>query len=345
MQGFRFEHIEYLWLLLAVPLALLLFYAAIKWKNKKIKAIGDKELVLDLIEEKPVYKNQIKFFLLLACFIFLVLGMANPQVGIERQEIKRKGIDLFIALDVSNSMLAEDLEPNRLERAKQFTRRLLDKAGQNRIGIIVFAGNAYLQMPLSIDAGAAKMYLRTVSTDIVPTQGTAIADAIELAIASAEQADINSGAVLVISDGEDHEQGATEMADQAQEKGFTVFTVGVGSGKGAPVPEYINGIRRGYKSGPDNNVVLSKLNEETLREIAQAGGGQYFSLGQGGDPLNNVINAFNQVEQKELTGVQYDNYNSYFQIPLAIAALLLLIELFITRRRSKTFYNWKIFKV
>ena len=345
MEAIQFEHPEYLWGFALVPLLVLLFYLVRFWRIKAMKRFGDYPLIADLITDRPKYKYAIKFWMMTAAFVFLIFALANPQVGVETQEVTSKGIDVMLALDVSKSMLAEDVRPNRLERSKQFLSRLIDKMGNNRVGLVIFAGNAYLQMPLTIDHGAAKMYLRTVDTEIVPTQGTAIGEAISLTLESMETSNTNSNALIIISDGENHEEGAIEIAKDAGNKGLTIITIGVGSTKGAPIPEYQYGQRTGYKTDQQNNIVLSKLNEAMLREISQIGTGTYSTLGSGSDPMNNILGALEKVEKKDLEEVEYGHYVSYFQVPLAIAAFLLLIEMLISRRRSKTFSNWKIFKV
>jgi Ca-activated chloride channel family protein len=253
---FRFEHIEYLWLLLGLIPALLFFVWNARWKRKQIAKLGNKDLITSLMPDYSKTKLITKFILLSFAYVFLVLGIANPQIGTKQEKVKRSGIDVMIALDVSKSMLAEDVQPNRLSKAKNFISKFIDDLKNDRLGMIVFAGRAYLQMPQTVDYSAAKMYLKSVSPDMVPTQGTAIAQAVDLAKESFAKEDNKSKALIIISDGEDNEEGSDAAVEEAAKAGIKVYTIAVGSDNGGPIP-LPNG---DFKRDGDGNIVLSKVN-------------------------------------------------------------------------------------
>jgi len=275
MEQIQWEHIEYLRLLALLPLLGIFYFVNRFWRRKVFRRWGEWNLLNLLIPDYATQKRGFKFILLMLAFSFLVLSVVNPRVGTKQKKAKIKGVDLFVAIDVSKSMLSEDLKPNRLERSRLFTSRLLDKMANNRVGLIIFAGHAYLQMPLSSDHSAAKMFLKSIGPDMVPTQGTAIAEAINLAIKSFDQDKVKDKAILIISDGEDHESGVLEAAQKAADNGILIETIGVGTDRGAPIPIYNNGYLQGYKKDADGNVVMSKLNQAALSQIALSGDGQY----------------------------------------------------------------------
>lgn len=345
MEDFRFEHIEYLWAALLIPALIFSYWIVSLLRKKALRRMGDEGLVRRMIPGLPRFKNQIKVMLASGAFLFLVLAAANPQFGLGKQEVKRKGIEVMIALDVSKSMMAEDIKPNRLERSRQFILRLIDKLGNDRIGLIVFAGNAYLQMPMTVDHSAARIFLRTINTNMVPTQGTAIADAIARARDAFSEKEKKYKALIIISDGEDHEEGVIDAVKEATEEGIAIFAIGVGTAKGGPIPEFTGNIRTGFKTDNQNNIVLSKLNENMLSQVAIMGNGEYFNLTGTNDQVNTIKNALNSLEQKELELVEFDNYISWYQIPLAMAGILLILEIMISNRRNKSLANWKIFEV
>lgn len=344
MEALRFEHSEYLWALVAIPVCLVFYRLYAYWRLRTIRRIGDEALVRKMIAGLPRFKNQLKTILMSAAFLFLILSAANPQLGQGKQELKRTGIEVMIALDVSKSMMAEDMKPNRLERARQFILKLIDKSANDRIGLIVFAGNAYLQMPMTIDHAAARIFLRTIHTDMIPTQGTAIAEAISRAREAFSEKEKKYKALIIISDGEDHEEGVLDAVEEATKEGITIFTVGVGTAKGAPIPELRGDVRTGFKADNEGNIVLSKLNEEMLGQIAILGNGEYFNLTGTNEQINTLTKALNNLEQKELELVAFDNYISYFQVPLSLAVILLLLDILVSNRRNKSFSNWKIFE-
>lgn len=340
----RFENIDCLYWLAAIVPMIAVFIFFIFWRSRAIKKIGELRLVERLMPGKPKYKHQFKFILLLFAFAAITIGLANPQIGTKYEKVKREGIDVIVALDVSNSMLAEDVKPDRLERSKLLVSKLIDKMQNDRIGLIVFAGNAYLQMPLTVDLSASKLFLSTVNTNMVPTQGTAISDAIRLATEAFGQDEKKYKALIIITDGEDNEGDVMAAVEEATAEGVVVHTIGVGSPQGAPLPIYKNGVQIDFKRDRSNNIVLSKLNETMLQQIAVKGDGNYQRLSAGMEDLNQLFSAISSMEKKEIEERVFTDYQSWFQIPLAIALVLLTLEFFITERKNMWIRSWKIFQ-
>ena len=335
---FRFEHKEYLLLLLLLIPLLLVFLFFQRWRKKSIARFGIASLVYQLIPDFSNGKHILKFVLLSLAFVFLILGIANPQVGSKQEKVKRQGIDVVIALDVSKSMLAEDVQPNRLARAKNFISNFVDQLKNDRLAIVVFAGRAYLQMPLSVDYSAAKLYLKTVGTESVPTQGTSISEAVELANESFAKGDNKSKALIIISDGEDHESNVDEALAAAAANGVKVFTLAVGTDKGSPIPQ-ANG---DFKRDAEGNIVLSKVNVEAMRTYAEKGNGKSFVLGSGKEEINAIFKELGRITTKDFEDVVFTDYDDKFQYCLIIAALLLMIEFMLSERRSRLFEKLKI---
>jgi Ca-activated chloride channel family protein len=280
---------------------------------------------------KPV----LKFLLVLLASTFLIIGIVDPQIGSKLENIKREGIDLYLVLDVSNSMLAEDIKPNRLERSKLAISTLIDKLQGDRVGIIIFAGNAYKQLPLTTDYSAAKLFLSAVDTKIVPTQGTAIGEAIEMAALSFGDTEHNK-AIIVITDGENHEDDAIQAATYANELGINVFTIGMGLPEGAPIPLYNKyGVQTGFKKDKKNTTVITKLNEDMLRQIAAAGGGAYARANNASSGLKRIFEDINAIDKKEIETRQFTDYEDRFQIFLGLAVFLLLLELLVADRKTR----------
>ncbi|MEO7344213.1 MAG: VWA domain-containing protein, partial [Methylotenera sp.] len=267
-----FQHNNYFIVLAAIPLLLVLFFVVLNWKKRTIKKIGDANLVKEMIKNHSPQKFALKFILILFAFaagVFALANLRSPQ-GVE--QVNRSGIDIMIALDVSKSMLAQDIKPNRLERAKQAISKLIDKLSNDRIGIVVFAGKAYLQMPLTGDHGAAKMYLSSASTDVVPTQGTVISDALKMCYSSFNSKEKKYKAVVLISDGEDHDEGALKIAGDMADEGIVINTVGIGSAQGSTIMDELT---NQPKTDNEGNIVITKLNEDELQKIAEKGKGTY----------------------------------------------------------------------
>jgi Ca-activated chloride channel family protein len=332
----RFEHIEYAWALLLVPAAILLFILARIKRKKALQRFGDLPLIQQLTSEASKSKPVIKFVLAVIALTALVIGIMNPQIGSKLSEVKREGSDLIIALDVSNSMKAEDLSPNRLEKAKQAIEKLIDKLQGDRLGIIVFAGEAYVQLPITSDYTAAKLFLRNIDTDIVPTQGTAIGSAIELAAKSfGEDTKGKNRALIIITDGETHDEGAIDAAKEAEDKGIVIHTIGMGSVQGAPIPVYRNKVQVGYHKDQQGNTVITKLNEPMLQDLAKAGDGIFVRASNAEAGLNIVLSEINKLDKQEFESKRFSSYEDRFYYFIAFALILLVIEALLSERRSK----------
>ncbi|MEO6583136.1 MAG: VWA domain-containing protein [Ferruginibacter sp.] len=329
---FNLEHIEFLLVLAAVPLFILLYVLALARKRKMARKLGDPQLVKQLTRYYHPGKFALKFLLIIIAFTALAFAFANVRSADESEDVKRNGIDVMVALDVSNSMLAQDISPTRLDRAKQVIGRVIDKLGNDRIGLVIFAGKAYLQMPLTADHGAAKLYLSSTTTASVPTQGTVIGDALKMCYLSFNNQDKKYKTVLLFSDGEDHDEGAIDLAKKMAADGVVIHTVGVGSPGGASIPDAETG---GLKMDVNGNVVVTKLNETTLQKIATASRGQYQLFTNTDAVVNNIIGQLKTMDQRKIRDDSLMNYKSYFQYFLALAFLFLLIELFISERRKK----------
>jgi len=339
----RFAHTEYLYALFLVLPFLLIFWMYSIWKKKAKRRFGDESVIEGLMPLVSDGKPLFKFILIIIAYIFLVIGIADPQVGSKLEKVKREGIDLMLVLDVSNSMLAEDIKPNRLERSKMAISNLIDKLEGDRLGIIIFAGNAYKQLPLTTDYSAAKLFLSAVDTKIVPTQGTAIGEAIEMAIKSFDDQEHNK-AIVIITDGENHEDDAVGAATQASEQGIKIFTIGMGLPEGAPIPLYNNyGTQTGFKKDRQGQTVITKLNEDMLRQIAAAGDGAYARANNASTGLRKIFEEISGIEKKEIETKQFTNYEDRFQIYLAIALIFLIVEMLIATRKSRWAQRFNIF--
>lgn len=332
----KYEHIELLYLLAIIPVLVSLFILAMRWRKKALNNFGEYRLVKKLIPMASTYKVRLKFGLFLLAITAIIIGLANPQIGSKMEEVKREGVDLMIAVDLSNSMLSEDLQPSRLQRAKQAISRLIDRLQGDRIGLVVFAGDAYVQLPITTDYSAAKLFLSTINTNIISNQGTAIGKAIGISLNSFDFENTQNKAIVVITDGENHEDDAIEMADAAAEKGVFVHTIGMGSVEGGPIPiKNRYGQLKGYRKDKQGNTIISKLNEEMLQEIAQAGGGSYIRANSTQSGLNALFEEINKMEKKEIGSKIFTDYKDRFQIFIGLAILLLLLDLFIIERKNK----------
>ncbi len=327
----RFQHIEYFIVLAAIPLLLILYFFVLSWKKRTIKKIGDANLVKEIIKNYSPQRFALKFVFVLAAFIFGVFALVNLRSPKGVEQVNRNGIDVMIAIDVSKSMLAQDVKPNRLERAKQALGKLIDKLNNDRVGIVVFAGKAYLQMPLTGDHGAAKMYLSSASTDIVPTQGTVISEALKMCQRSFNNKEKKYKAIILVSDGEDHDEGAVKIAGQLADEGIVINTVGIGSPQGSTI---IDELTNQPKQDVNGNTVITKLNEEELIKIAEKGNGTYQLFTNTDDLVTSLDAQLNSMDQRIITEDSLVNYKNYFPYFLLLALGLLVIELFISERKT-----------
>jgi Ca-activated chloride channel family protein len=329
---FRLQHIEFLPGLIAVPFLVFLFLFLLQWKRTVTKRMGDALLVKQLVKSHSPGKFLLKFIIALIAFTSIFLGLANPQKKGGTENVNRNGVDIMIVLDVSKSMLAQDIKPSRLEKAKQFLTRLLDNLQNDRIGLVLFAGRAYMQMPLTLDQTAAKMYIQDASPDIVPTQGTVIADALTMANSSFNNKERKYKGVVLVSDGEDHNPDALKVAKLLADEGVMINTVGIGSPEGSPI---IDPATKETKKDQNGETVISKLNEAELKQLADVTNGMYLRLDNMDDALIMLSQRLDSIEKRSLTGTEFIRYESYFQWFLAVALLLLLAEFFLSERKLK----------
>ena len=328
----HFQYIEYLIALAAIPLMIFLYFNIIKWKDRTAKKIGDPSLVKALTAQYSSKKFLSKFIIFITAFTFCAFAVAGLVMPDSTQKINRKGTDLMIALDVSKSMLAQDIKPSRLERAKQVILKIINNSPDDRVGLVIFAGRAYLQMPLTIDHEAAKMYLSAVSPDDIPTQGTVVSDALRMSYAAFNPKDKTFKSVLLISDGEDHDDEAIKATKELAKQGIMVNTIGIGSAQGAPIVDVATGQ---YKTNSEGQTVISKLNEKELNEIAQAGNGLYQLYTNTDAVSENIKKQLSDIgKETMISDTSYASFKQYFQYFLVVAFLLLLIEFFISEKKK-----------
>jgi Ca-activated chloride channel family protein len=326
----RFENPWFLLTLVGAILMALLFISIVRWKRATIKKIGDEKLIRQLINGYSARKFRFKFYLVLIAFVLTAMGVSNLQYPREVEQINRQGVDIMIALDVSKSMMAQDLQPNRLERAKQLASKLIDRLSNDRVGLVLFAGRAYLQMPLTTDHSAAKMYVNTASVNAVPTQGTVIGEALALCNNTFEPKQKKFKAVILITDGEDHDESALEIAKKMAADGVLLHTIGVGTTSGAQLtdPE-TNLVKRDNMGVP----VVTRLNEKELIDLAQVGNGRYQMLMDSEAAVTNILKQVNEMEKRTITDNSLMNYRSFFQWFIAAAIVLLMLDLLISERK------------
>ena len=340
---FRFQHPDMIYLFAAAPLLMVLFRLFVRWKKKSLLIFGKIEIIQQLFPDVSNTRPSVKFWIRWVAFVMLIIGLCGPLIGSKLEEVKRKGSDIIICLDVSNSMLAEDLLPNRLERAKQAINRLIDKLEGDRIGLVVFAGDAYTQLPITTDYAAAKLFLTQISTDIVPKQGTAIGAAIDLATTSFTDTIKKNSAIVIITDGENHEDDAIESAKSATEQGVKVYTIGMGSEQGTPIPIYNNGAKVGYRQDHSGQTIMTKLNSVMLEDIAEAGKGKFIHATNSDDGLSIMLKELNSLDKKEFKAKMYTSFENQYQLFIAIALVLLLIDFIIGENKSKVVAKWNLF--
>ena len=326
----NFAQTQYLFLLLLIPFFFLIQALVLRLRRRRIRKFGDEKLVAQLMPSYAKAKVWVRLTLFSVAFFFFVIGLSRPQIGAKLKEHETKGAEIMIALDVSNSMLAEDYSPNRLERAKLAISRLVDKLRDDRIGLIVFAGNSFVQLPITTDYVSAKMFMNSISTESVPVQGTAIGEAINTAMRSFSSQSEKSRAIIVITDGENHEDDPVAAAKQAADMGVRVFTIGVGSPEGKPIP-----MDGELLKDKDGNIVVTRLDEKVLQEVAQAGNGLYVRAGNSEFGLNPIIEDIRRMEDEKYSSIVFEEYDEQFMYFLAIALFFFVIEILVGDRRSK----------
>jgi len=331
---YELEEQKYLYLLLLLPLMALLFLYVQYWKRKKQREFGDLVLVAQLSPAKSPFKSILKFIVLILALASLILALVNPKMGTKMETIKREGIDIVFAVDVSKSMLAEDVAPSRLEKSKQLVSQIINQLGNDRIGIVAYAGSAFPVLPITTDYGVAKMFLQSMNTNMVSSQGTSLDEAINLSGTFFDKSNKTSKLVILISDGEDHSEGAEDAAAEATKMGMKIITIGVGTPKGGPIPLKQNGVVQSFKRDQNNEVVITKLNAESLESIAKATKGMYINGNQTKEVLEKIKKALDTIQKTEFEATQMANFQSQFQWFIGLAILLLVLDLFLLERTT-----------
>ena len=339
---FRFANIEMLWWLITIPVFVVAYIVYTQRKRRQLVEFGDPELMAQLMPDASKTRPIWKLSLLMVALVFLIIAAARPQFGQKEKTIKRQGIEVMVALDISNSMLAKDVAPNRLDRAKQMLNKIIDNMVDDKVGLVVFAGEAFTQLPITCDYVSAKMFLNTTSPALIQTQGTAIGAALRTAVASFGTAESEAGrAIVLITDGENHEDDAVAMAKQAYERGIQVFVIGIGKPEGSPIPKA--GTNE-YMKDRSGQVVVSKLNEEMCQQIAAAGHGVYVRCDNTNTAMRALQKELDELATAELESTVYADYNEQYQSFVLVALLLLVIEFFIMMRKNHRLARMDLFK-
>ncbi|MGP1991921.1 VWA domain-containing protein [Zobellia laminariae] len=334
----------YFYLLAIIPVIIVLFALLQIWKKRTQKKFAETPLLKRLSPDKSNFKSSLKLLFFLLGITFLILGLVNPKIGTKLETVKREGVDVVFAVDVSKSMLAEDIAPNRLEKAKRLVSEIINQLASDRIGIIAYAGQAFPQLPITTDYGAAKMFLQSMNTDMLTSQGTAINEAINLATTYYNDEEQTNRVLFIISDGEDHSEGDTKDAvEKALEEGIQIFTIGVGKPKGAPIPIKRNGVVESLKKDSQGEVVITKLNEDVLIEIADDGDGEYIDGSNTEVAVERIKELLQQMDKKEFEAKQFAEFKDQFQWFLGIGLLFLLLDIFVLDKRTKWLKKLNLF--
>lgn len=337
---FRFENPAFLYLLIIIPVIIVIRLLEMRKRKLKLKKFGDLSLLKQLMPDVSSSRKSLKFWLMIAALALLIVMLARPQMGTKISQEKRKGIEVIISLDISNSMRAEDVVPSRLDKSKMLVENMVDNFTNDKVGLVVFAGDAFIQLPITSDYVSAKMFLQNTDPSLIATQGTDLAGAIELSSKSFTQQDKVGRAILIITDGEDHEGGAIEAAEKARKNGIRVFVLGVGSTKGSPVPDG-NG---GYMKDNSGQEVISALNEEMCKQVAQAGGGAYIHVDNTSLAQRQLNDELTKLQKGDISSVVYSEYDEQFQAVGILVLILLIIEMLILERKNTFFKKIKLFK-
>lgn len=325
---------KYLYLLLILPILAVIFLYNLYWKRKKQREFGDIELVKQLTPEKSVFKSVLKFMILILAFTCLIIALVNPKIGTKTETVKREGIDIVFAVDVSKSMLCEDIAPSRLDKSKQIISQVIKELGNDRIGVVAYAGSAFPVLPLTTDYGVAKMFVQSMNPGMVSSQGTSLEEAIKISESYFDEKSKTSKLVILISDGEDHSEGAKTTAEEATKAGLKILTIGVGTAKGGPIPLKRNGVVESFQRDRQNEVVITKLNEASLQQIAKATKGNYINGRSTKEVIDFVKNALENIEKTEFESTQFTDFNSQFQWFLGLGLLLLFVDVFLLEKKT-----------
>lgn len=342
---FKFENTEYFYAFALIPLCVLIYVWYVFKTRRNLKKLGDSALIRQLVPDVSKAKKTTRFILFTLGMGLLILGICNLQTGTKTQDVKREGADIMVCLDVSNSMMAQDLTPNRLERAKIALEKMIDGLQGDRLGIVVFAGEAYVQLPITTDYGAAKLFLESINPKIVPVQGTNIAAAINTSLESFGKDEGKNKAIVIITDGEQNEEDdAVSVAEEAAKKNITIHTIGVGSESGVPIPNMVNGVPAGYKKDKQGNTVVTKLDPKILQDIAAATNGVYVQATSSDIGLDAIMDKIAEMDKKSMESKMYTDYEDQFQWFLGAALLLLVAEALLSERVSRLWKKLNLFK-
>ena len=337
---FRFAEPQYLYLLAVIPILLLIWWMQARRKRKQLQKLADKHLQDALMPERSKHRPLAKFLLSLLALVLLIITLARPQSGTKISNEKRNGIEAMVALDISNSMLAEDVVPSRLDKSKMLIENMIDGFTNDKVGLVVFAGSSFVQLPITTDFVSAKMFLQSLSPSLIQAQGTDIGGAINTCLSSFSKKENVGRAIVIITDGEDHEGGAIEAAKKAKKMGVNVFVLGIGMPKGGLIPDG----QGGYMKDNTGNEVLSVLNEDMCRQIAQAGGGAYIHVDNTNSAQTALDNELAKLQKGDLYNAVYSEYNEQFQTFALLALIVIIIEIVILEAKNPMFKNIKLFK-
>ena len=331
---YQLEEKIWFWVLGIIPVIILFFLVLQFWKHRTQRKFADKQLLKRLSPNTSLFKSVLKIIVLCLAFACLAIALVNPKIGTKLETIKREGVDIVFAVDVSKSMLAEDIAPNRLEKAKQLVTQIINNLASDRVGIIAYAGKAFPQLPITTDYASAKMFLQSMNTEMLSSQGTAINEAIKLATTYYDDEEQTNRVLIIISDGEDHSKEATSVAEEANEAGIRIFTIGVGEVQGGPIPEKRNGIVINYKKDNQGETVITRLDEETLKNIAAEANGIYINGKNTSDVVKTIGDLLNAMDKKEFETKEFSEFKDQFQWFLGFAIFFLLLDIFLLERKT-----------
>ena len=331
---YQLEENIWLWAFIIIPMMLIIYLWTYFWKKRIQKGFGSSIVLKRLSPDLSFFKSTLKFVVLCLAISFLIIGLVNPKIGTKLETIKREGVDIVFAIDVSKSMLAEDVAPNRLEKSKQLVTQIINNLASDRVGIIAYAGKAFPQLPITTDYASAKMFLQSMNTDMLSSQGTAIDEAIQLSRNYYDDDEQTNRVLIIISDGEDHNDLSVEVAETASEEGIKIYTIGVGSEKGGPIPLKRNGVVMSYKKDQNNETVITRLNQETLRTIANKANGDYINGNQTADVVKQIRDALNAMDKKEFEAKEFAEYKDQFQWFLGIGLFFLVLDILFLERKT-----------
>jgi len=340
---YQLEEKIWFWFLLVIPVIIVFFLLLQLWKRYVQNKFISKKLLKKLSPNRSLFKAVLKLIVLCLALICLIIALVNPKIGTKLETIKREGVDIVFAIDVSKSMLAEDIAPNRLEKSKQLVTQIINNLASDRIGIIAYAGKAFPQLPITTDYASAKMFLQSMNTDMLSSQGTAIDEAIQLARTYYDDEEQTNRVLIIISDGEDHNDLATNIAEEASEEGIRIFTIGVGDIKGGPIPIKRNGIVLNYKKDNKGETVITRLNEETLKNIAAEANGEYINGVRTTEVVEEIREILNKMDKKEFEAKQFAEYKDQFQWFLGLGLFFLFIDIFLLERKTEWLKRLNLF--